>query len=429
MLNTHQSFKSLSSIAKQKQSNDFNCMISILLTIIFLYSCGATVVSTPEVVEKIKPTDEPLAPQPMPQDESEVEALNTEYYLGSKEEEERLFADFMKQIQQVQTKQSEKKEQPIQRGFHAKAHGCFYGKFELLADRDERTKFGVFAKEYESWPIWARFSNGVGWKQADDELDARGLAIKLMGVQGAKNIDAEKETQDFLMTNSASPVGKNAIEFMEFAHKNVNGVLSGVFFALAHPRTAAPALLFNTNAIDSMVNEQFWSGGAFHLGAHQSVKFTTKPCEGTVKRKPQDDDDPDYLQKDLALAGKSGLCYTFYVQLQVNAKDTPIENAAKVWDEDISPLLPVGRLIFPAQDSTKAELKDFCQQLSFNPWHGLFAHRPMGHINRARRFVYESSKQFRKGGIEPKDFLGLSTWENVKAYQWQANPQTDAKAK
>jgi hypothetical protein len=415
-------------LKRMKQTN-MNMLSLILLTSLLSSSCGSTIISAPETVQKIKPTDEPLPPQAMPEDESQVEALNTEYYIGSKEQEEQLFADFMKQIQQVQTKQSEKKQQPIQRGFHAKEHGCFYGKFELFPSRDERTKFGVFAQAYDSWPIWARFSNGVGWRQADDELDARGLAIKLMGVPGTKNIDSEKETQDFLMTNSASPVGKNAIEFMEFAHKNVNGVLSGVFFALAHPRSAAPALLFNTNAIDSMVNEQFWSGGAFHLGAHQSIKFTTKPCEGTIKRKPEDDDDPNYLQKDLAKAGQSGLCYTFYVQLQVNAKDTPIENASKVWDEDISPLLPVGRLIFPPQDSTKAQLKDFCQQLSFNPWHGLSAHRPMGHINRARRYVYEASKQFRKGGLEPKDFLGLANWDSVKTYQWSANGQGESKVK
>jgi hypothetical protein len=33
--------------------------------------------------------------------------------------------------------------------------------------------------------------------------------------------------------------------------------------------------------------------------------------------------------------------------------------------------------------------------LSFNPWHGLAEHRPLGSVNRVRRAAYESSATFR----------------------------------
>jgi hypothetical protein len=194
-------------------------------------------------------------------------------------------------------------------------------------------------------------------------------------------------------------------------------VLSGVIFALSHPNTAAPALLFNTSPVDSMVNEQYWSGGSYHFGEHQRIKYTTKPCKGVGRRTP-DDQDPDYLQKDLHLAGqKDGLCFTLYVQFQIDPLMQPIENASKVWKEDDSPLVPVAHLLFPPQDSQKAEVKALCNDLSFNPWHSIAAHKPMGHINRARKYVYKASSQFRKRGVEPKDFLGIKSLEEVLMYK------------
>ena len=36
-----------------------------------------------------------------------------------------------------------------------------------------------------------------------------------------------------------------------------------------------------------------------------------------------------------------------------------------------------------------------CERASFNPWHALAEHRPMGGINRLRRAVYEASVRHR----------------------------------
>jgi hypothetical protein len=108
----------------------------------------------------------------------------------------------------------------------------------------------------------------------------------------------ETLTQDFLMTNTPTPVGRDAVEF-----------------------TAGPALL-RTSPIDSMVTAQYWSGSAYHLGAHQAVKFTAKPCAGVPERKPSRKDG-NYLAADLADAAKAGVCMTFYVQFQADSKDTP----------------------------------------------------------------------------------------------------------
>jgi catalase len=253
--------------------------------------------------------------------------------------------------------------------------------------------------------VWVRYSNGVGWSQSDKDNDARGMAVKLMGVPGAKYDVDEQATQDFLMTNAPTPVGKNAEEFMAFAHANANGLFPSLLFLIGHPVTAAPALL-RTGPIQSAVTEQYWSGGAYHLGAHQAIKYTAKPCDGSPSRSLLRDI-PDYLRRDLEAAAKGGLCYTLYVQFQVDPVETPIEDASKEWTESTSPLVRVADITMPPQDTGSPEEAKLCDSLSFNPWHSIAAHKPMGHINRARRFVYGASRVYRHGGHEPTGFEGF----------------------
>ncbi len=77
------------------------------------------------------------------------------------------------------------------------SHGCLHGEFRLAPDRAPRTRYGIFADGQPNRPVWVRYSNGVGWKQADDTLDARGMAVKVMDVPGPKYMD-EKLTPRLL---------------------------------------------------------------------------------------------------------------------------------------------------------------------------------------------------------------------------------------
>jgi hypothetical protein len=375
---------------------------TLALALCSLAACGGPTPrpTPPEAVRAA--ADLPAPPQPPPEDG--VESMNTEYFLGSAQAEAEMFKAFAQQIQALQSRASQDRAQPVSRGFHAKQHACLAGTLELDPRRDLRARHGVFAMPHTAWPVWVRFSNGVGWSQADGELDARGMAMKLIGVPGDKLMPDEKFTQDFLMTNSPTPIGKNAREFMDFAHANADGVLAGVFFGLRHPRSGAPALA-RTLPIDSMVNETYWSGGAYHLGAHQAVKFSARPCPGVAPREPDDDAD-DFLRTDLLEAARRGLCFTFGVQFQVDPVSTPIENAAVEWRAETAPFIPIGRVVLPPQEAGAPERDALCTRLSFNPWHGLPAHQPMGHINRARRFVYDASRAHRGGGFEPRDLQG-----------------------
>ena len=357
-----------------------------------LAACGTPEVAAPPklaAAPKVAPEAEPLPPQPAPEG---APAMNTEYFLGSEAEERAIFQGFAREIQAIQDEAARAHGQPVQRGFHAKAHGCLHGALVLDPRRDPRTRFGVFSGEDGPRKVVVRFSNGVGWRQPDSELDARGMAVKVLGVSGPKYLPDEEGTQDFLMTNSPVPVGRDAVEFMTFARANVKGRAAGLFFLAGHPTTAAGALS-RTNPVDSMVTERYWSGGAFHLGAHQAVKLSARPCDLALAREPKRDSD-DYLQADLAEAAmKSGVCMQLYVQLQSDPELTPIENAARIWSEKDAPPLPVARIVMPPQAVDRAPKS--CDQLRFSPWHSVPAHKPMGHINRARKYVYAASQAHR----------------------------------
>jgi hypothetical protein len=368
------------------------CVLSLAIS-----ACAGIVEVTPPQPALNDPYAEPAEPLDPP--EEGAESMNTEYFLGSAKQEAEMFQRFSKEIQDIQRKQAKDQNQPVQRGFHAKHHGCLHGSLRLHEDRDRNTRFGIFAGPRTEFPVWVRLSNGVGWKQADDKQDARGMAIKVMEVEGEKYLNEETLTQDFLLTNSPVPIGKNAVHFMRFAHANSRGFWSAIWFGITHPASGLPGVR-RTGTVDDMVAEQYWSGGAFHLGSHQAVKITAKACKEPFERE-YDDDDPNYLGKALTRRAKDGLCFRLYAQFQVNPTDTPIEYAAHVWEEDVSPLVPIADIILPGQDIHEEGRSELCRQLSYNPWHSLAAHKPMGHVNRARRFVYGASAAFRKRGPEP----------------------------
>ncbi|HZK83005.1 MAG TPA: hypothetical protein VFC46_18115, partial [Humisphaera sp.] len=84
------------------------------------------------------------------------------------------------------------------------------------------------------------------------------------------------------------------------------------------------------------------------------------------------------------------------VQLCTDLEKMPVENHAVAWPEDLSPYRPVARLVVKPQDAYSAARRVYCDDvLSFNPWHSLAAHRPLGNIMRARRSAYQISASFR----------------------------------
>src|SRR5262249_28283389 len=91
---------------------------------------------------------------------------------------------------------------PILRGQHAKVTGALRARLIVDPNRPAEMRCGIFepTKTYEAI---VRFSNGMGRIEPDKKADARGMAIKVLGVEGARALEEEgdRDTQDFVMIN------------------------------------------------------------------------------------------------------------------------------------------------------------------------------------------------------------------------------------
>jgi catalase len=76
------------------------------------------------------------------------------------------------------------------RDAHPKAHGCVKAELQVMDTLPHHLAEGIFIPG-KSYQAWIRFSNGSrDASQADVKGDARGMAIKVLGVPGKKLLHA-----------------------------------------------------------------------------------------------------------------------------------------------------------------------------------------------------------------------------------------------
>jgi hypothetical protein len=86
----------------------------------------------------------------------------------------------------------------------------------------------------------------------------------------------------------------------------------------------------------------------------------------------------------------------FCVQFQRDARTMPIEDASAEWSERDSPSVRVAEIQIPRQSIDVPGREQMCERTSFNPWHALAPHRPLGGMNRLRRTIYAAMQDFRE---------------------------------
>ena len=97
----------------------------------------------------------------------------------------------------------------------------------------------------------------------------------------------------------------------------------------------------------------------------------------------------DYLRDSMvATLAKEDVELDIRLQLQTDAHLMPLENNAVLWPEKLSPRISVATLRIPRQKFDSPAQLDFAKRLSYNPWHCIAEHRPLGNQNRARRRMY-----------------------------------------
>ncbi len=297
---------------------------------------------------------------------------------------------------------------PFRRDVHIKSHGCVKATF-TVHDVERKYRWGVF-RDPGTYKAWIRFSNGDYTLKPDRKWDARGMAVKLMDVGGEKLLAAQKNapTQDFVMMNSPNYFIRDLNDYIELTEYLAKGSDLGYF--LNGPswnpftwRLRELKLVAGTKkrAPKNIVDAQFFSASAYKLGPQHNIKFSAVPVDCADKKPPNISfktrrSDENFLRKRLVEQLElRPACFDFMIQMQVPGKNMPVEDATIVWREKDSPFVPVARIEIPVQTFDTDEQNTFCENLSFNPWHSLPDHRPIGVFNRVRKALYEEVARYR----------------------------------
>lgn len=314
----------------------------------------------------------------------------------------------------------------VLRDAHPKAHGCVRAKFFVEGDLPPYLRYGVFRAKQE-FDAWVRFSSTNGKVQSDQVRDGRGMAIKLLGVPGNKILAEERheQTQDFVLINHPVFFVRNNADYVELSKAVHEGsaLAFGIYFFNPFNLHLREFSLFQALAGHPVMNPAdyvYHSLTSYRLGPArrmQAVKYKAEPCRTADPSVPGTvlSDSPDAMREALAQRlQKTEGCYDFYVQRQIDAEKMPIEDSTVLWSPELSPFVKVARLSIPKQKFDSKDQMEFCDNLSFTPWHALPEHRPLGAINRARRVVYQAISELRHrlNGVSPAEPTGQEVFES-----------------
>jgi hypothetical protein len=283
------------------------------------------------------------------------------------------------------------------RAGNTKTHGLVRAWLEVLPDLPAELRHGLFAQP-RRYRAWVRFA-GPG-PRAPADLDDNGIlsmSIKVLGVDGEKLMDDEKYTQDFTGISAPTFTTPDVVENVKL-QRHIGAGTPVLYFL--HP--------FDSHLLDAVMQGlysrahadplelTYYSCVPYALGAGQAMKYSLRAQvgkRGRVPRRPG----PHYLRDAMqrTLAAREAR-FELRVQLQTDPQRMPIENASVIWPENLSPSRTVAVLRIPQQHFTSAEQMSFDRNLSFNPWHALPEHRPLGNQNRARRHIYFMLSQVRQ---------------------------------
>lgn len=293
------------------------------------------------------------------------------------------------------------------RAVHRKAVAAAKAQLRIGGDVPEALKVGLFKTE-KTYDAWVRFSNGSPSHQADSKRDVRGIAVKVFGVEGLKALpQATTTTQDFLAIELPSTPFRNAEEFVAFVEAAASPAtlvprMIGQFGLIATLKMVRRLAATGRYAIASYATARFHSALPIRFGPY-AVKYAFVPRQASGAK--PDTGDAEFFRHDLAKRlGAGPLNYDLMVQPFVDERRTPIEDASVEWRERDSAFIKVAELHLPQQElaSTAGEtLAARVEAASFDPWHALEEHRPLGAMMRARAVAYFRSTAQRQAAAEP----------------------------
>jgi hypothetical protein len=287
----------------------------------------------------------------------------------------------------------------FERGGNTKTHGIVRAEFTVRDDLPLKLRRGIFA-EPSTYRAWVRYSGPGPLITPDiDDIGFLSMAIKLMGVPGQKLLDDEQFTQDLFGTSAptfVTPDTRSNVQLQRWSYQNAPLFY---FFNLREPHVLDS--LMNslwTKTQTSPLESEYFSTVPYLLGQDQAMQYSFKTRLRTRSRVPNlPGRPPDNYLRDAMVATLSRQAVEFDISLQLQTDPflMPIENAAVLWPTRLSPRVPAAVLRIPQQTFDSPEQLDFARALTYNPWHCLPEHRPLGNVSRARKRMYWELAQLR----------------------------------
>ena len=280
----------------------------------------------------------------------------------------------------------------FERGGNTKTQGIVRGQYIVHDNLPPQFRHGIYAKG-QTFPAWVRFSGPGPYLTPDiDDVGFMSISIKLMSVPGPKLMDEEKFTLDMFGVSTptfVTPDVKANAQLQKWSVKNAQ-----IFYFVNFMRPHVLDMIMQSLWVktqSSPFEAPYFSCVPYLLGEGQAMQYSVWPKtkkRTPVPRLPFRPPD-DYLRNAMVASLDEGdVEFDIRMQLQTDPHLMPIENNAVLWPEKLSPRVSVATLRLPRQKFNSPAQMAFEKQLSYNPWHTIAEHRPLGNQSRARRRMY-----------------------------------------
>src|SRR2546430_3261561 len=309
---------------------------------------------------------------------------------------------------------------------HAKSHGCVKAEFIVRDDLPAEFTTSLF-RPGARYPAMVRFSNGNGRPQSDRKIDARGMAIKLRGVESATLLRtlapdrARAGEHDFVLSSFPVFFCRDVVDYSELM--NLVSAPHGTWrewldlikrvleFGVRNPRQSVMFLLTGVVSLATIRNPliaTYHSMSPYLFGDDKVVRYVVRPerrrnnfaRSWTFPSWPRSRSFlRDALVSDLDPAMHrpgDDFAFDFSVRVRHAASPNDAEDASRWWIAPRDRTVRLGSIEIPRQNFLTPDQLYECEHMTFNPWNCLEQHRPLGSINRMRLAVYLASLQVRQ---------------------------------
>jgi len=280
----------------------------------------------------------------------------------------------------------------FERGGNTKTHGIVRGEFIVHDNLPQELRRGIYAQP-STFPAWVRFSGPGPYITPDiDDVGFMSIGIKLMRVPGPKLMEDEKFTLDMFGVSTPTFVTPDVVANAQLQKESIKN--AQIYHFVNFTRHHVLDLIMQSLWIktqSSPFEAPYFSCVPYLMGEGQAMQYSVWPKSNRhtpVPRLPFRPPD-DYLRDAMvATLAKEDVEFDIRLQLQKDPYLMPIENNAVYWPERISPRVSVATLRIPRQKFDSPAQLDFAKRLTYNPWHTIAEHRPLGNQSRARRRMY-----------------------------------------